>query len=139
MHGDPVEHERISTVLPADRQIGTHVHCAGCGYNLRTLPYVGCCPECGAAYNARPLLMQNILTGQMALFPSSEVFAALLACSLAALLIGAGLLFGSEWAFLFGMIFGVFGVLFIRVASIHIGRCIKYRRILRQIEASEEE
>lgn len=37
---------------PAHATIGREVHCGACWYDLRGLPYIGRCPECGTRYNA---------------------------------------------------------------------------------------
>ena len=54
------ELDRLADEMYLDRRIAHSVYCGECGYNLRTLPYAGRCPECGGEYNARPLIMKGI-------------------------------------------------------------------------------
>ena len=54
------ELERIADDIYKGRILTLSTYCGECGYNLRTLPYVYTCPECGNAYNARPLMMKGI-------------------------------------------------------------------------------
>lgn len=46
--------------MQSDRRIISDAYCGRCGYNLRTLPYIYSCPECGNPYNARPLTLRGI-------------------------------------------------------------------------------
>jgi len=57
-HGN--ELDRLADDVYFNRRITASTYCAECGYNLRTLPYVYHCPECGQEYNARPLHMKGI-------------------------------------------------------------------------------
>ena len=52
--------ERLPEDIYFDRRITASTYCSKCGYNLRTLPYIYSCPECGQQYNARPLHMKGI-------------------------------------------------------------------------------
>ncbi len=54
------ELSRLADEAYGGRRISDSLYCATCGYNLRTLPYVYRCPECGSGYNARPLAMKGI-------------------------------------------------------------------------------
>jgi len=60
---------RLADEMYKDRRIASSTYCGSCGYNLRTLPYRYCCPECGQEYNARPQVMKGIFTPQAADFP----------------------------------------------------------------------
>jgi len=66
---DSDELQRISEEVYNDRIIPTSLYCDQCGYNLRHLPYVHACPECGNAYNARPLKMEGVFWGFGSYFP----------------------------------------------------------------------
>jgi predicted Zn-ribbon and HTH transcriptional regulator len=52
--------DRLADDMYKEYRIGGTVYCGNCGYNLRTLPYLYQCPECGNEYNARPLVMKGI-------------------------------------------------------------------------------
>lgn len=69
--------ERIADDTWKDRRITSATYCGVCGYNLRTLPYVYNCPECGGEYNARPLVMKGIFLPVEGLVPASETWAVL--------------------------------------------------------------
>ena len=73
---DSGELERLSAELYADRIIVTSLYCAQCGYNLRTLPYVYRCPECGSDYNARALKMDGIFFPDLGFFPFGDLVSA---------------------------------------------------------------
>lgn len=51
------------------------VHCGNCGYNLKTLPYVYRCPECGNDYCARRLFPRGIFYPSRSSFPYGELIA----------------------------------------------------------------
>jgi len=54
------ELEQLADDIYKNRRLTTSTYCDNCGYNLRTLPYVYTCPECGQSYNARPLQMKGV-------------------------------------------------------------------------------
>ncbi len=61
--------------LPGFRgRIDESVYCGTCGYNLRTLPWIGRCPECGSHYNARWKTRHGIFLPQELRFPLGDVF-----------------------------------------------------------------
>jgi len=62
-------------------------YCERCGYNLRTLPYVYTCPECGNEYNARPLKMKGIFQPHTTRVPVGDIAAVVFG-------VGGALLFG---------------------------------------------
>ena len=80
---------RLSDEVYRDSKIRTSLYCAKCGYNLRTLPFVHRCPECGNEYNARPLNMVGIFVPHHAYFPFGDG-AATVFCLVAMLLIAVG-------------------------------------------------
>ena len=71
------ELERLADDAYRDRRISGSIYCAACGFNLRTLPYLHRCPECGQEYNARPLKMTGIFLPQEAQFPARDAFGGL--------------------------------------------------------------
>ncbi len=52
------------------------IYCGACGYNLRTLPWVGRCPECGNEYIARPTRRKGTFLPQELVFPWGDLFTA---------------------------------------------------------------
>lgn len=138
MQRDTDKAESSQTVLDADRSIHMDLFCAECGYNLRTLPYVGRCTECGSRYNARPLRMEGIFTSQLAEFPVANVFGALLTWGLVVVLVPFSLQPEDEWRWLFVVIFAVVASLYTRLSWIGVGRFLRFRRLVRRIELGEE-
>ncbi len=67
---DPAQ---VADDIYRDRCISGDVYCGKCGYNLRTLPHAYTCPECGNAYNARPLTMKGIFSPHEMVFPSGAL------------------------------------------------------------------
>lgn len=59
----------IADEIYRGRRIAGSIYCGACGYNLKTLPYMYRCPECGTEFNARPTVMKNIFTPMEARAP----------------------------------------------------------------------
>ncbi len=70
---DSYELEKLADDVYKDRRITSSVYCGNCGYNLYTLPFVYTCPECGSAYNARPLVMEGIFVPYEVDFPLRDM------------------------------------------------------------------
>ena len=82
--------EKMADDAYKNRKIATSTYCGKCGYNLRTLPYVYVCPECGSAYNARPLAMKGIFVNEQLRLPVREFFLAAVMGALAAVFAVSG-------------------------------------------------
>ncbi len=135
--------ERIADDIYKDRRINSTLYCGRCGYNLRTLPYLYTCPECGNQYNARPPLMKGIFTPHEIMFPFRDYGLTLLG-ALSTLLLSLGL--GSPLdvgRLIMALILGVFTVIF---GYLSIGRSMQFirdsrvaHRIRQEEEALEED
>ena len=79
--------ERLADDTLKGRILLSSTYCERCGYNLRTLPYVYTCPECGNQYNARPLKMKGIFQPHTTRVPVGDVAAGVFS-------VGGALLFG---------------------------------------------
>ncbi len=131
------ELERIADDMYKGRLLSHSVYCGNCGYNLRTLPYLYTCPECGNSYNARPRKMTGIFLPQEADLPFRDFFAALL--------FGFGAWYFGRVAFQSNDTFSFFVALAMGVASVmfmaHVYRrtvhLFKSMEIARRIAASE--
>ncbi len=130
------DYERQSDETFTDRLIRGSVYCGTCGYNLRTLPYIYQCPECGASYNARPLTMKGVFLPQQAEMPRGMIF--LLCC-----IGGAGVLFFDAfkpldiWRLLGGIILTFFSAVEIPRQWKALGLYLKAKAIVRRIEREE--
>lgn len=130
------EQERIADDVFTDRVIRTSVYCGRCGYNLRTLPYVYECPECGHAYNARPLTLHGVFLPEHAQLPQGVLFFA------ACIGISVVLFYGAFqpldiWRLLGGVILSIFiGTEVPRIWR-ELHRYVAARKILRRIDQEE--
>ncbi len=133
------ELERLEDELWAGERIFHSLYCGECGYNLRTLPYTGLCPECGGRYNARPLKMDGIFLPQNMELPVLDV-----------LMLAVGLVFSILFSrdsinpYKSGQMFMGIVVLVLSLVFAHRGwskfaRFLKLRSILKQIEAAEDD
>lgn len=133
------ELDRIADDIYTDRLITTSVYCGGCGYNLRTLPYVYTCPECGNKYNARPRKMKGIFNPHAVSFPVRDVLLTF-GSAFGALVFGsAGVRAPNVASALFAGFFAIMAALSAREAYVGLGRFIKAFSIIRRIEAEEED
>ena len=133
------ELDRLAEDILADRVIVGNVYCGRCGYNLRTLPYTGRCPECGSNYNARALRMRGIFDSRLVEFPAGDIFAALLTLALGAWLFLTGISPLAQWKLFFGLVALVMGAFFVRSSWTRTARFFFFRGIQRRIEAEDDE
>lgn len=67
------DRHQIENEVLAGTRLGHNIFCKSCGYNLRTLPYVGLCTECGSEYNAHALSMKGIFLADRPPVPIPEM------------------------------------------------------------------
>ena len=115
------------------------VFCATCGYCLKTLPFLGQCPECGARYNARSLNMVGIYTSQYLRPPIGLAAGTVLT-------LGVGLTFlivaatsPAAWWIALGSLFLLLGLLYLRSLIREAGRYFRSRSVEKLIEQSRRE
>ncbi len=125
--------------LDPDRTITYSVFCERCGYNLHYSTYVGRCNECGNPYNARPLMMKGIFSPHTLRFPLSDMLLAILCLGIAFVMIRAGINPVSPWRLVFGGVFGLFGILYVRLSARLRSHFIRFSRVLRRVRDEEEE
>jgi hypothetical protein len=142
----PDELDRLSDDTYKDRRITGSIYCGRCGYNLKTLPYVYVCPECGNHYNARPLSMRGIFSPYEVSLPIRDVAAALVCLGGAVTLAVVAFQTAvpaqvTSFAVPYGMavILGLFGMHFAWRALSQSGRYLQAREIARRIAAQETE
>ncbi len=99
------ELEELSDDTYRDRRIKESTFCGRCGYNLRTLPFVYRCPECGNAYNARPLKMKGIFFPHAVYPPVKEIVATAFCGVIAVLLLISAIKPLDEGRLVFGVVF----------------------------------
>ncbi|MCP4248578.1 MAG: hypothetical protein GY778_16130 [bacterium] len=132
------ELERLADDILHDRAISSDLYCAGCGYNLRSLPYVGRCPECGSEYNGRHIWMESIFTADMLDFPIGDFAAGFLALTFGFWLTASGIHPYVDWRLFFGLAALILGILFARSAWRRTARYLHFRGIAKRIEKDDE-
>ncbi len=127
------DRERQSDEIYTDRLIRGSVYCGTCGYNLRTLPYVYQCPECGQRYNARPLTMKGVFLPQQAEPPVSQVLFLLVCMAAAGVLFFDAFTPPDIWRLLGGTLLTIFSVVECPKAWHSVRRYLLARAIIRRI------
>lgn len=106
--------------------------CGCCGYNLRTLPTVGNCPECGNAYDARASRMIGILRDED-INPPVGVWVVFVICVLlsGAFFYGA-IKWRTRWNYAPAVLFLIFAAAYGRIALRRTARFVRHCKLLRQ-------
>lgn len=120
---------RWSEEILTDRRIGTNLYCALCGYNLKTLTYVGRCPECGSFYSARPPVMKGIFTADMLRFPLEELFWMSVCLGVTALSLLMTPLPPGGTRIVLAAVFGALGVCYVYLFWKRMGRYLRLRQV----------
>lgn len=131
--------DRIADDIDKERVITSSVYCGRCGYNLRTLPFLYQCPECGNEYNARPLKMIGIFNPYAATFPTRDVLITL-ACAFVAVLFGvSAALAGNAKGLAIAAVFAACAIINGRSTWREIRRCLLAISIIRRIQSGEDD
>src|SRR5215475_10741510 len=96
-----------------NRIINTPTYCGTCGYNLKGLPYMHTCPECGNSYYARYRGRYGIFEPQQAEFPGPDILGFLILAGVAAALVWQGVADKCKAYCLAGIGFGVVAIFFL--------------------------
>jgi len=133
------ELDRLADEMLRGARLAHSVYCGECGYNLKTLPYLGQCPECGHRYNARPLKMEGVFNPQSLELPIIDgLTVIMLACMGWFLLRGAFSPLQSGSVFLGALTLGVCGAVLSRFIS-RLRRFLKFRDIESRISSGEDD
>ncbi|MCZ6654114.1 MAG: hypothetical protein O7D91_13950 [Planctomycetota bacterium] len=112
--------------------------CDECGYQLRGLPFVGCCPECDSCYSVRGIKTEGIFVPHAAKFPAMDLAAGLAGGALALWLV-AGLVRRFDlWCLLFAGILGYMGFVFLRQGLRRLGLFIRGQKIASQADSEDD-
>lgn len=131
--------ERLADDTFTDRRITSETFCGKCGYNLRTLPYIYACPECGNEYNARALKMRGIFMLYETEIPWSDLFTSLLCVASTAWLVYAAVKQQDVIRIGFALLFVAFTFIFGRQAYAKTARWWKAQVIIRRIQAQQRD
>ncbi len=122
------------------RWFETSTFCGSCGYNLKTLPRVGRCPECGGGYDGRVREMKNILVPESLVLPWGDIMASAIGLTLSALTVYYFLVHGWQWFMLVcGVLFGAAGLFLARVSAREVGHYVHCRRLVKRMQVLENE
>lgn len=125
--------------LWASERIHHTLYCGTCGYNLRTLPYTGLCPECGQRYNARPLKMEGIFLPQNMELPVLDVLAMGIGLFFSAMFIGDSIAPYDSGRMFIGIVALTLTLLYAHRSWSKIAVYMKSRAILKEIESADED
>lgn len=128
---------QLERQLLTRRMIADNLFCGNCGYNLRTRPTIGICPECGHEYDARPVSMQGILLDDDISFPFAELAGMLALSGLGLGALYAAVYRGVEWMYVPGGMFTLLGVIYVGQTFRKTARYLHHRRLLHDAEDDE--
>ena len=138
----PTDPDPLIDPLQQDRFIPAGLHCAKCGYNLRTLPKYGVCPECGSEYDARAVELRGIFVPEMIEFPLVDAGACAISLLAAIATILSSIHPYSSGGMFFGIVLAAIGVIFalqvLRKLRLLLHYCVVYRRIRADQAAGED-
>ena len=120
-----------------NRRITGSIFCGRCGYNLRTLPHVYICPECGNRYNARPLKMKGIFFPRAVYPPFVDMALTGFFGVIAFLLLISALKPLDEGRLFIGVVFAVLTGLFAGRVAQKFQHFIKFRSLSKRIAEDE--
>ncbi len=130
--------DKLSQDIFSERQISHSVYCSRCGYNLRMLPYIGRCPECGNEYNARPAVRNGIYVSTDLSFPSVELICVVFFLGWAGLWLITGVRPVIPWKVTFGAAFLLAGVISGYLFFQRLWRYLHFLWVARHIEYDED-
>ncbi|MBI1827569.1 MAG: hypothetical protein HY287_01770 [Planctomycetes bacterium] len=122
-----------------NRVIQQSTYCAECGYNLRGLPFLYSCPECGNSYNARPRGRFGIFEPQQAEFPIHDILGVAIFAGIAAFILWDGVAEKSTPYCLAGIGFAMAGLFFLARTWRRMGSLARARKIAMCIAEQEDE
>lgn len=129
--------ERLADDAYMDRRIGGSVYCERCGYNLRTLPYLYQCPECGQEYNARPLTMKGVYLPFQATVPVLDTLSVVFWAVVGVVLLYTGSRPLNEWLLALGVGSGVLAIIYSHRVWTRFRLVFRAMAIERRIRADE--
>ncbi|UCF33847.1 MAG: hypothetical protein JSV78_00775 [Phycisphaerales bacterium] len=136
VHPDQID--KYMDEIAAEQAIGVSLYCGRCGYNLRTLPVVGRCPECGSTYNARPAKLDGIFREEDVEVPITDALIFLVLGPPGYWLLIRMVTSYSPGKLFFGSLLGGFGTYFGIRAVRKAMRFMRYHQIARRIRQEEE-
>ena len=115
------------------------LYCGECGYQLKMLPHVGRCPECGNRYKARGTETEGIFNPHSAEFPAFDIVAGLASVLLVVWLVSGVVRSFDLWSTLFAGTFAYLGMVFLRQAWRGVNRFIRGQKIADELHGRSRE
>jgi len=132
------ELDRMADEDLKDRVIRRSMYCGACGYNLRGLPHIHVCPECGNSYNARSRRRFGIFEPQQAEFPGPEIAGFLIFAVVTTVITWQGVVDKSKSYCLAGIGFGIVAILFLGRVWRRMSKLANAKLIALRIAEQEE-
>ncbi len=133
------EPERLEEqVLSGDRILHA-LYCGECAYSLKRLPYIGRCPECGGRYNAHPLKMEGIFLPQNMELPIAEICMLAVGLLISGSFIGNSITASDSGQRFIGILVLILSVMFAYHGWTKFAKYLRFRHLIKQIEAAEDE
>ena len=136
---DPRDLERMQQDGEEQNYISETVFCGSCGYQLKMLPKIGRCPECGNHYNTLRRMISGVFTPQTVAFPAFDTAAAIASTWLLIWLIGGLLQVFDLWGLMLTITFAVLAPIFIKKAYTGIVRYWHGMKLTMQMYRAVEE
>jgi len=130
------EIERFQASEEGKTTITSPIFCGNCGYQLRMLPQIGRCPECGNHYNTISRTVKGIFTPASIKFPTFNLAAGLACLALLFWLVQGILQEFDIWALLLTAVFTVLTPIFIKQTASELIRFVHARQVARQMKSS---
>ena len=130
--------DKLSRDVFSERRIGYSIYCSQCGYNLRSLPYIGRCTECGSEYNARPAVRKGVYISTEVRFPTVELVCVVFFLGSGVLLAIGGHRQVVPAMLTFGFLFLVTGVISAYLFYHRLGQYLHFRWVARHIESDDD-
>ncbi len=133
------ESERIEEQVLSGDRIFHALYCGECGYSLKMLPYTGRCPECGGRYNARPLKMEGIFLPQNMELPIVDICMLVVGLSVSASFTFKSMQSPDSGQLFIGIVVLILSVMFAYRGWSKFAKFLRFKRLIKQIEAAEDE
>ncbi len=133
------ELQKLSEEAYGETRLVYSVYCGECGYNLKTLPYVGVCPECGNNYNARPLKMEGVFQPHLRELPINDAILLLLCGAFTWMLLRNAFNPFCEGCVFIAMLVVAAGVVCLVRFWTRLRQFFKFRRVEQRIASGEDD
>jgi hypothetical protein len=139
MSRKPRELDPQTRAAETGRAIGHSLFCGRCGYDLRSLPYLGRCPECGQKYDANATKMEGIFRDEEVELPIGDGLGFLLFAVFTVCLIGSSLKPFASGRLFMGLITGVLMLVFAVRGYARLETFLSFHRVAKRIRRQKDD